>query len=108
LIPAGTGFGAHEDAVAAALLSEPIEDNAYSRSSYEMGDRHYEDEGFSNSLTVGNLDNDLVDDHIARRVIGGGVNLDDDENDLITDVLFSDEEELEDDLYEDDDDDLDD
>jgi len=110
LIPAGTGFGAHEDAVAAAaaLLSEPIEDNAYSRSSYEMGDRHYEDEGFSNSLTVGNLDNDLVDDHIARRVIGGGVNLDDDENDLITDVLFSDEEDLEDDLYEDDDDDLDD
>ncbi len=113
LIPAGTGFGAHEDAAAAALLSEPIEDNAYSRPSYEMGDRHYEDEGFGNSLTVGNLDNDLVDDHIARRVIGGGVNLDGDENDLITDVLFSDEEDLEEDedeLYEDedDDDDLDD
>jgi len=110
LIPAGTGFNAHEDML--AFPDTPDEGN-YNRANYEMGDRYLDDplennlvsseehskEILRNSKEILGIDDDdnmvLVDDHIARRVVGR-------KKVLPIDALEEDEYEDDDEGFEDD------
>jgi len=101
LIPAGTGFNAHEDIQSLDTFEEPV----YNRSSYEMGDRYLDEEDFGQALAVDNFGDDLVDDNIARRVLGNGIPIL--VNDELVDDLYEEDDEDDDDgLFDEDDDEL--
>ncbi len=101
LIPAGTGFNAHEEML---LAPESPDESIYNRSSYEMGDRYLDDdEDLKPRLSVDNLHDDddvLVDDNIARRVLGNAVRT---SKEVVSETFFEDDDEVfvdEDDLLE--------
>ncbi len=104
LIPAGTGFNAHEDTT---YLNEPADDpSIYPRPPFEKVELIYDDEDLRNNLLVKNFEDDLVDDQIARRVIGAEVSMLADAEDFPSIIFSKDDDDFED--KDDEDEDLDD
>ena len=98
LIPAGTGFNAHEDML---ILPEGPEEVNYNRSSYEMGDRYLDTEALQPPLSVESIEDDdnmILDDQTARRVVSKSAArskqkpIDIDDVDDVDDELFDDDE----------------
>ena len=102
LIPAGTGFNAHEDTT---YLNEPADDpSIYPRPPFEKVELIYDDEDLRNNLLVKNFEDDLVDDQIARRVIGAEVSMLADAEDFPSIIFSKDDDDFEDEDDEDEDD----
>ena len=83
LIPAGTGFNAHEEAIGVLVDTDEVEHNNYSPTQGQG-------EEITNSLLVSDLANDdhmVLDDHIARAYAEG-----EEEDAKVKDLLGSEEE----------------